>query len=111
MKQKGTEIEFYKPNQKEKFRYVPLPTEINKLLQEQYQRLNQKLDQGLRSYIINDLRNEIWSLLEKYSDFDRVEGMIKTISGLTEKDFIKTLLDYNLFLYMQENGLLFEKEE
>lgn len=36
----------------------------------------------------NDLRNEIWSLLEKYSDFDRVEGMIKTISGLTEKDFI-----------------------
>lgn len=36
----------------------------------------------------NDLRNEIRSLLEKYSDFDRVEGMIKTISGLTEKDFI-----------------------
>lgn len=36
----------------------------------------------------NDLRNEIRSLLEKYSDFEGVENIIKNISGLTEKDFI-----------------------
>ena len=46
--------------------------------------------------------NEDWNILD-YVQTD--------YSELTEKDFIKTLLDYNLFLYMQENGLLFEKEE
>ena len=94
MKQKGTEIEFYKPNQKEKFRYVPLPTEINKLLQEQYQRLNQKLDQGLRSYIINDLRNEI---VKNYEDGNTKDKLVKKLldilgSGITIKQ-IKELSD------------------
>lgn len=36
----------------------------------------------------NDLRNEIRSLLEKYSDFEGVKDIIQNISGLTEKDFI-----------------------
>jgi abortive infection bacteriophage resistance protein len=36
----------------------------------------------------NDLRNEIRSLLEKYSDFTRVKDIIQNISGLTEKDFV-----------------------
>lgn len=45
--------------------------------------------------------NEDWNVLD-YVETDYAE--------LTDNDFIKTLLNYNLFLYLKENNLLFEQE-
>ena len=46
--------------------------------------------------------NEDWNILD----------YVKTdYNELSEDDFIKTMLDYNLFLYMKENNLLFGTEE
>ena len=46
--------------------------------------------------------NEDWNILD----------YVKTdYNELSEDDFIKTMLDYNLFLYMKENNLLFVTEE
>lgn len=100
MKQTGTEIEFYKPNQKEKFRYVPLPTEINKLLQEQYQ----KLEQGLRSHIINEIKNEI---VKKFKDGNEQDRLVKKILDRFGKNIsinqIKELSDDKIFsIYKNE---------
>ena len=46
--------------------------------------------------------NEDWNVLD----------YVKTdYNELSDDDFIKTMLDYNLFLYMKENNLLFTNEE
>ena len=46
--------------------------------------------------------NEDWNILD----------YVKTnYDDLTDNDFVKTLLDYNLFLYMKENNMLFNDDE
>lgn len=46
--------------------------------------------------------NEDWNILE----------YVKTdYNDLKEDDFIKNMLDFNLYVYMKENGLLFEEED